>query len=98
MLAGDAAAELDAGAQRGGAGFDDAIELAGRAHVEQNVRMQIAIAGVKHVGDAKIKFFADRGDAPHHLRQLAARHDAVLDVIIRRQRAHGAESAFAAFP
>ena len=70
----------------------------GCAHVEKNVRMQIAIAGMKDIGDAKIKFFADRGDAPHHLRQLAARHDAVLDVIIRRQSAHGAESAFAAFP
>ena len=28
----------------------------------------------------------------------AARHDAVLDVIIGRQRAHGAEGAFSTFP
>ncbi len=41
---------------------------------------------------------ADRSDALHHLRQLAARHDAVLDIIVRRQSAHGAEGAFAAFP
>ena len=60
--------------------------------------MKIAVPGVKNVGDAQIELFADRGDAPHHLRQLAARHHAVLDVVIRRQGAHGAEGALAPFP
>ena len=68
VLTGDAAAKFDAGAQGGSARFDDAIDFAGRAHVEQNIRVQIAVAGMEHIGDAQIELFADLGDAPHHLR------------------------------
>src|SRR5262245_15601275 len=53
---------------------------------------------MENVGDAKIELLADSGNTPHHLRELAARHDAVLDVIVRRQRSHSAESALSAFP
>src|SRR6266542_1671492 len=60
--------------------------------------MEIAIAGMEYVGDAQIKLLADLGDALHYLRQFAARHDAVLHVIIRCQSAHGAKGAFAPLP
>src|SRR5437773_11846201 len=98
MFAGDAAAELDAGAQRGGSSLDNTIQLARRAHIEENVWMEVAIAGVKNVGDAKIVLLTDFRDAPHYLRQLAARHHAVLDVVIWGQGAHGSKGAISPFP
>src|SRR5918996_1768840 len=60
--------------------------------------MEIAVAGMKHVGDAEIKLFADLADSLHYLRQLASRHHAVLDVIVGRQGPHSTEGAFAPLP
>src|SRR5919106_3430925 len=60
--------------------------------------MEIAVAGMKHVGDAEIKLFADLGNAFHYLGQLASRHHAVLDVIVGRQGPHSTEGAFAPLP
>src|SRR5216110_56899 len=97
MFAGDAAAELDAGAQRGGSSLDNTIQLARRAHIEENVWMEVAVAGVKNVGDAKIVLLTDFRDAPHYLRQLAARHHAVLNVVIWGQGAHGSKGALSPF-
>src|SRR5438094_5583555 len=60
--------------------------------------MEVAVAGVKNVGDAKIVLRTDFGDAPHYLRQLAARHHAVLNVVIWGQGAHGSKGALSPFP
>src|SRR3989442_3168410 len=72
VLPGDAPAELYAGAQDGGAGFDDTVQLARRAHVKEDIRMEIAVSGVEDIGDLQIELLADLRHALHHLRQAAA--------------------------
>src|SRR6267143_1651597 len=60
--------------------------------------MPVAVAGVKDVGDAQVVPGADRSDLRHDLRQSAARHDAVLHVVVRRESPQSAECALAPFP
>src|SRR5215831_2790400 len=84
VLARDAAAKLDAGAQSGFSSFDNAIQFSWSTHIKKNVWMKIAVAGMKNISDAQVKLLADLGYSPHHLWQLAAWHNTVLNVIIRR--------------
>ena len=63
VLAGQHAAELDAAAQDVGAKSLGAVHLAGLVGVVEDQRMQIAVAGVKHVGDAQIVFGREVADA-----------------------------------
>jgi hypothetical protein len=84
MLAGDAAAELYACIQYCRARFDNPVELSRRAHVEENIRMQVAVASVKYISNPQLELFADGSHAPHDLRQLTARHNAVVDIVIGR--------------
>src|SRR5688572_3428189 len=98
MLAGDTAAELNARAQRGRSSLDHSIEFAWRAHIEEYVRMKVAVAGMKDVSDAKVKLFTDLRHTLHHFRQLAARHYTILHVIIRREGAHCPKRSFSALP
>ena len=51
MLAGEAAADLDAELQDVGAGVLGLLQLARVVGVEQDQRVQIAVAGVEDVGD-----------------------------------------------
>ena len=53
MLAGQHAADLDAEPQDVGAEFLGVLELAGLVGVEQDQRMQIAVAGMEHIDDAQ---------------------------------------------
>ena len=53
MFAGQHAAEFDAAAQDIGAEGFGPVHLAGLVGVVQNQRMQIAVAGVEHVGYSK---------------------------------------------
>ena len=53
MLAGQAAAHLDARVQNFAARVDRAADLVGFALVVENDRMDIAVAGVKYIADAQ---------------------------------------------
>ena len=60
--------------------------------------MQIAVAGMKHVGDAKTVFLREIADPRQRLRQCAARDGAVHAEIIRRDPPHGRKRRLAAGP
>src|ERR1051325_11135955 len=98
MLAGDAAAKLDAGSQGCRTRFNHPVQFAWRAHIKEYIRVKVAIAGMEYIGDPKIELPADFRHALHHLGQLAPGHNTVLNIIIRRQCTHSSESALSAFP
>ena len=54
VLAGDAAAERDARVEDLVAGGEHALDLVGVALVEEQDRMDVAVAGVEDVGDAEL--------------------------------------------
>ena len=70
----------------------------GVALVEQQNRMNVAVAGVKDVDDADVVLAADFDDLAQNVRQLRARHDAVLRAIAGAEPADRAEGLLAAFP
>src|ERR1700724_3360429 len=98
MLAGEAAAHLDACRQNLAASFDRVPHLAGLALIIQHDRMDVAVARVKDVSDRKTMALADRIDDAQDIRQPRARYDAILGGVIRREPADGSESPFARFP
>lgn len=72
VLAGEHAAELDAGAQDVGAEGFGALDLAGLVGIVEDQRMQIAVAGMEHVGATKLVLFRELADARQRLRQRTA--------------------------
>src|SRR5262249_32473772 len=66
--------------------------------VEQHAWVQVAIAGVKDVGDRKSMALADLSDLAQYLGKAGARHNPVENVVIRRQPAQRADRRFAASP
>ena len=75
-----------------------AIVRAGVAAVEQDQRVQVAVAGVEDVGDADAVLAAERLDADQRLAEAAARHDAVLDDEVGAEAADRRERRLAALP
>ena len=59
VLAGQAAADLDAELQDVGAGRLGLLQLAGVVGVEEDQRVQVAVAGVEDVGDREAVAGAD---------------------------------------
>ncbi len=98
MLAGEHPAEFDAAAQDIGAEGFRAFHLAGFVGVVQDQRMQIAVAGVEHVGNPQIVFGREIADSRQRLRQRAARNGAVHAEIIRRYPPDCRECRLAAGP
>src|SRR3954451_12705984 len=84
VLAGQNAAEFDAAAQNVGAKSFSALHFAGLVGVVKDQRMQIAVAGVKYIGDPQTVFRRKITDARQCFRQFAARNGAVHAEIIRR--------------
>src|SRR5262249_7224041 len=98
MFAGHAATAGDALLEDFAAGGQDAFDLRRVALVEEQNRMDIAVAGVKDVDDLDIVLAANFHDPAEDMRQFSARHDAVLSAIARTYAADRAECLFAAFP
>ena len=69
MLAGEHAADFDAQPQNVGAELFRALQFARLIGIVQDQRMQIAVAGVKHIGDASAVF---RRQFLHARRRAAA--------------------------
>ena len=67
-----------------GGGLHGAFELSAVARVEENNRMEIAVASVKDVADLKAELRADVLDAREGLRKFGTRDDAVKNVIAGR--------------
>ena len=79
----------------GGHRFVHHLRLAG---VKQHTGMQVAVAGVEHIGDSDAVARADFAYLAEHTRQLGARHYPVHQVVIRGDGAECAESRFATEP
>src|ERR1700748_1938824 len=60
--------------------------------------MEVAVAGVKDVGNAQTGLGGHARHLVENAWELGARDDAVLHDVIRRDAAHGGESSFAALP
>src|SRR5208282_4878109 len=95
---GEHAADLDAEPQNIGTELFGAFELARLVGVVEDQRMQVAVAGMKHIGDAQAVFRRHVLHAAEHKRQLGARDGAVHAVIVRRDATDGREGGFAAGP
>ena len=98
VLAGQAAAQFDTRAQNLLSGVHHAPGLVRVALVVHQDGMDVAVAGVKDVGDAQLVFLRHVGDALQNIRHLGARNHPVLRAVVGRQTADGAECAFAALP
>src|SRR5919202_2631156 len=81
-----------------GAGVDHPLLSAGLVGVPHDQWVQVAVAGMKHVGDAEARLARDLLDARQGGGQLRARNDAVDRVVVRRQAADGGEGALTAGP
>src|SRR5207237_8135659 len=68
------------------------------APVVQDERMQVAVAGVEDVADAQPVQLRELLDAPQHGRQLRARNDAVLDVVVGADPSHRGKGRLATAP
>ena len=98
MLAGDGAAHLDALLQHLARELLGAVQLVGVVGVEQDERMQVAVAGVEHVRAAQAVFALHGGDEGQHLAQALARNGAVHAVVVGRDAADRGKRRLAAGP
>ena len=60
--------------------------------------MEVPVARMEDVPDAEAVRLRQRLDPPQHARELRARNDAVLHVVVGGQAAHGRERRLAALP
>ena len=98
MFAGDRAASGDAQFENTvGEGFGGFF-LTGDAAVVENQRVEIAVAGVKHICDAHACLLAQPLYFAHHLRQRRSRDHPVLHNIIWRDPPHRRKRSLASFP
>ena len=81
--------------------------LAGRVHpleharlagVEQQQRVEVAVAGVEDVHHDQVVALGDRVDLGEHVDQPPAGHDGVVQVVVRPDAGDGAERRLAALP
>src|SRR6516164_7803959 len=98
MLTGDAAAAAQAFFQNVVTGVQHALHLLAVAFVEKQNRVDVAVAGMKNVGDPDLVLFADALNLTKNMGQLRARHDSVLRAIAGREAADRAKCLLAAFP
>ena len=80
------------------AGRVDPLHHARLALVEDEQRVQVAVAGVEHVHHEQLVPFDDLVDLLEHLGQSAAGHDGVVQVVVRLDAGDGAERGLAALP
>ena len=98
MLAGNAAAAGEALEEDFFAGREDPFYFFRVTLIEQEDRVEIAVAGVEDVDDADLVLRADFADAPEDVRQLSARNDAVLRAVAGAEAADRAEGLLAGLP
>src|SRR5215472_12238259 len=98
VLARDGAADLGADLEDLAARLDHARFLAGDARIVEDVRVQVAVAGVEDVANAKAMRCRDLVHPRQHLGKARARDDAVHDHVRGRDAAVGAERTLAPLP
>src|SRR5438046_1349782 len=98
MLSRHAAALADTLLQDLMTGRQNPLDLIRIALVEQDDRVQVAVASVEDVANPQIVLLADGLDSAEHVRQFRPRHDAVLRAVTRSEPADGPECLLARFP
>jgi hypothetical protein len=98
VLAGQHATHLDAQAQDVGAEGLRLLQVARHVGVEQDERVQVAVAGVEDIGDRQAVGFAHVAHGAQNAGKLAAGNGAVHAVVVGRQAADGGESGLAPGP
>ena len=98
VLAGDRAAEVDAESEDLARQLLGAPQFAFDPAIEEDERVQVAIARMEDVGDPDPVLFAEPLDLRQSLAEARARHDAVLHDVVRAQPPHRRERALAALP
>ena len=83
MLAGDRTASLDAELKDAVRQDFGSMFLAFNASIVKHQRMQVAVAGVKYIGDSDARFHTQPLNFAHQTRQRSPRDDAILYNIIR---------------
>src|SRR4030095_7164970 len=79
-------------------GREHARDLAAVALVEEDDRMDVAVAGVKDVADPELVALGGRGDAAEGLRHARPRDPALLGAVVRCEAADRPEGALPALP
>ena len=98
VLAGDRTADVRADLHDLGAGRHHARLFAGLARIVEDVRVEITVAGVKHVADAQPRSGDDLVHATEHVRKLRAWDHAVHHHIGWRHAAVCTEGGLASLP
>ena len=98
MLAGNGPTGIDAPLQDLAPGLFHHVQLIRVTAIEQDQRVQVAIAGMEDVANPQAVFFGYFIDEFKHRWNLGTRHDAVLGIERRTHTAERAESVFAALP
>src|SRR5439155_23239246 len=98
VLARERPADVDADVEDRGRDRLGALCVAWNVLVVEDERMEVAVPGMEDARDPQTALLAERIDPPQHLGQARARHDAVLDVVARRDPAHRGERRLAAAP
>ncbi len=98
VLPGHGAAELHAFAQHLVGEFLAAVDFGGIAGVEEDDRVQVAVARVEHVQAAQAVLLLLFGDEPQRLRDAAAGHAAVEHVVVGGKPPDRCERRLAAGP
>ena len=98
VLPGHGAAGLHAQPQDPIAKLLGLFQLTRQIGVEQDQRVQVAVAGVEHVGNAQAEFLGQPADPVQNLGELGPGNRAVHAVVVRRQSAHGRKRCLAPLP
>src|SRR6056297_2445235 len=98
VFTGNAAAEFHAALENAGPEGLGAADLLGLTGIEQYQRVQVAVPGVKHIGNAQATLSCHVADLGKHLRHVPAWNGAVHAVVVRRQSTDSGEGRFATTP
>src|SRR5512134_3978984 len=98
VLAGDRAADLDALLEHLAGELLGAMQLVRVVRVEQDQRVQVAVAGVEDVRAAQAVLALQFGDELQHRAEARARNRAVHAVVVGRDAAHRRERGLPAGP
>src|SRR5690606_36879149 len=98
MLAGDRTPDLHAELEDSGAEFLGALDLVGRVGIEEDERMQIAVARMEDIGTAQTELVLHLLYRTQDAAEMAARNGPVHAVVVRRDAAGRRECVLAPRP